>query len=194
MQNFRRKFIIWAITDLGEPDPMHQQYQPVPALIFLALEVISNCTRQKQGETLLYHYVHQTFNCCLWVAELLSTSLYCSALSNRSAHILFRERQQLGKCFLILLIKISFLSCFSSFHTIPTLSEVDVSNLVPPWKPELWCPFRMWLLPKVLHPVGCLPNSPALPLCAAIGITTAGVLQTLSGSPSPSEGFWKPHH
>lgn len=121
MQNFRRKFIIWPITDLGEPDPMHQQYQPVSALIFLALEAISNCTRQKQGETLLHHYVHQTFNCCLWVAELLSTSLYCSALSNRSAHIFFRELQQLWKVCPHTLNKnfLSFVLFFLSHHSYP---------------------------------------------------------------------------
>lgn len=131
MQNSWRKFIIWPITDLRERDPMHQQYQPVSALIFLALEAISKCTRQKQGEKLLHHSVHQSFNCCLWVAELFSTSLFCSALSDRSAHISFRGLRLLGKCVLMLIIKISFLSFFSSFHTIPTPSEVGVSNPVP---------------------------------------------------------------
>lgn len=193
MQNFR-KFIIGPITDPREQDPVHWQYQPVSALIFLALEAISNHTRQKQGEKLLHHSVHQIFNCCLWVAELLSTSLYCSALSDRSALISFREPQPLGKCVLILIIKISFLSCPSPFHTIPTLSEVDVSNPVQPWKPQLWCPFRVWLFPKVLHPMRCFPNSPAHPLWATFGITTASISQTLSGSPPPSEGIWKSHH
>lgn len=173
---------------------MHWHYQPVSALILLAWEAISNHTRQKQGEKLLHHSVHQIFNCCLWVAELPSTSLYCSALSDRSALISFRELQPQGKCVLIFRIKISFLSCFSLFHTTPTLSEVDVSNPVPLWKPQLWCPFRVWLFPKVLHPMGCFPNSPAHPLWATIGITTAAISQTLSGPPPPSEGIWKPHH